>query len=227
MVAVRPLRFLRYQFDSAAQLRRHCTLVHGRVLLFFPDTWPMLPARARALVELCFAHSTQQASVPAVIHSVVPGGAWLELRALSAVAGLHLAAAAPQRAQRRLALDQLAWVSHAGAPVLACPVLDISRDGARVWGIPGRAPAVREPIRIRLPQAPTLAGTVAWARGREVGIAFAPESRTAARQLYSRVEQQWALARFASHNPACPCADGEAPLDPPWPSSPDLYGGAP
>src|SRR5437879_12294508 len=28
-----PGRFLRYQFDSAAQLRRHCRLVEGRVLL--------------------------------------------------------------------------------------------------------------------------------------------------------------------------------------------------
>src|SRR5205807_3160286 len=48
-------RFLRYQFDSAAQLRRHCQLVEGRVLLFFPEARPVLGEHTRALIELCVA----------------------------------------------------------------------------------------------------------------------------------------------------------------------------
>lgn len=214
-----PSRFLRYQFDSAAQLRRHCRLVDGRVLLFFP-VGPALPPRSRALIELCFSHSAQQVSLAAVVHSRelegVPG-TWLEMRALSVVAGLQSAVIYPRRQQRRLALDQLAWVSHDGGAVLACPVLDISRGGARLWGIPGAAPCAGEKIRLRMQQAPTLTAFVTWAHGREVGVAFAPESLDAAAGIYSRIESMWGESRFARHNPSCACTAGGAPLDPPSP----------
>src|SRR6185503_11483910 len=43
--------YLRYQFDTAAQVLRHCRLVDGRVLLFFPDPYPRLAVRSRVLIE--------------------------------------------------------------------------------------------------------------------------------------------------------------------------------
>src|SRR5438132_10697315 len=97
-----PSRFLRYQFDSASQLRRHCSLVAGRVLLFFPEPRPALPERSRELIELCFTHSEQQLALPALVHAREFGpvpGTWLEMRALSAVAGLQSALVAPRRGQ--------------------------------------------------------------------------------------------------------------------------------
>lgn len=211
-------RFFRYQFDTAAQLRRHCRLIDGRVLLFFPfpDDEPTPSPRSRALIEICFVGSGQQTSLSAVVHpheGTGVCGSWLELRALSVVAGLQSAIAMPKRWQRRLALDQLAWVSHADGPVLSCPVLDISRGGARLWGIPGALPSVGEPLRMRLPESPTLVARIVWAHGREVGIAFAPESLRAADEIYARVEELWASARVARHQPDCTCD----PLDPPAP----------
>ncbi len=220
-------RFLRYQFGSAAQLRRHCRLIDGRVLLFFPDAQPTPAPRSRALLEICFSGSTQQVALPAVVHSHElegTAGAWLELRTISVVAGLQSAISLPKRGPRRLALDQLAWVTHAGGPVLACPVLDIGKGGARLWGVPGARPAAGEQLRMRLPNAPTLAGTIAWVRGSEVGVAFAPDSLRAAAEIYARVEDLWAAARFARHPPTCFCAEGSEALDPPAPV-PALAGG--
>ena len=214
------IRFLRYQFDSAAQLRRHCRLIDGRVFLFFPDARPTPAPRSRALLEICFTGSTQQVALPAVVHSHelegIPG-AWLELRALSLVAGLQSAISLPKRGPRRLALDQLAWVTHAGGPVLACPVLDISKGGARLWGVPGAVPAAGEQLRMRMPNAPTLVARIAWARGSEVGVAFAPESLRAAAEVYAHVEDLWAAARFARHFPSCACTEGREAIDPPAP----------
>lgn len=214
-----PGRFLRYRFDTAAQLRRHCRLVDGRVLLFFPDPRPSLPERARALIELCFTGSAQQVAIPALVHSRGFDGVWLEMRALSVVAGLQSALIAPRRLQRRLALDQLAWVDHDGGPVLACPVLDLSKSGARLWGVPGGAPMVGDRIRVRLQHAPTMTGRIAWAHGREVGVQFAPESAAAAADLFARVEALWAAAREAVHDYACACTEGGETLDPPSPAS--------
>ena len=215
-------RFFRYQFDNAAQLRRHCRLVSGRVLLFFPEPRPALAERSRALIELCFSTSGQQVSIATMVHSRSFEGApgtWLEMRALSVVAGLQSAVVAPRRAQRRLALDQLAWVDHDDGPVLACPVLDISLGGARLWGVPGGPPLAGNRIRLRLPNTQTMIGHVAWAHGREVGVGYAPESLGPGAELYTRVEALWAAARVACHNPSCPCTSGGETLDPPSPLS--------
>jgi hypothetical protein len=216
--------YLRYQFDSAAQVLRHCRLVNGRVLLFFPDCRPPLAVHARALIELSLTGAGQQVALPAQVQAFErgpPAGEWLAMRALGIVAGLHLVGA-PRRKQRRLAFDQLAWVEHEGGPVLACPVLDVSRGGARLWGIPGTRPAEGEPVRVRLPGAPTLIARIAWAHGREVGVAFAQEGQAVAERVYQRVEQMWSDARLAAHDPHCPCAEGGAALDPPLPRIKDL-----
>ncbi len=215
-----PGRFFRYQFDNAAQLRRHCRLVDGRVLLFFPEERPALAPGSRALIELCLSGSEQQVALPALVRSrelYRKPGTWLELRALSVVAGLQSAVAEPRRTERRLAFDQLAWVNHEGGPVLACPVLDLSRSGARLWGVPGGTPAPGETLRVRLQHSTTMIARIAWAHGREVGIEFAEESLPVAGQLYDRVEAQWSAARFARHDPSCTCTGGGEPLDPPSP----------
>ena len=132
------IRFLRYQFDNAAQLRRHCRQIDGRVFLFFPDAQPTPLPRSRALIEICFTGSTQQVALPAVVHSHElegTSGAWLELRAHSMVAGLQAAA-----------------------------------------------------------------------------------------EVYARIEDLWAGARFARHQLSCECAKGSEALDPPAPL-PVLTGG--
>ena len=224
-----PIRgnYLRYQFDSAAQVLRHCRLVDGRVLLFFPDPFLLLAVHARALIELSLAGTGQQVALPAQVHALENGespGAWLAMRALGIVAGLRLMEEAPRRKERRLAFDQLAWVEHEGGPVLACPVLDLSRTGARLWGVPGKDPAPGEEFWVRLPSAPTLRARVAWARRREVGIEFDPECQPDAEQLFRRVEQMWGAARFASHDTHCQCASGGSTLDPPLPHH-DLHRG--
>ena len=222
-----PGRFLRYEFHSAAQLRRHCRLVDGRVLLFFPDAHPALGPRSRVLLEICFALSGQQISLPGMVYGRElhgDAGTWLELRALSVVAGLQPALAGPRRAQRRLAIDQLAWVTHGDGPVLACPVLDLSLGGARLWGVAGPSPVAGKEIRVRPQQGPTLLGRIAWAHGREVGVQFAAESRPAAAKLFGRVESLWAAARFARHDPACACAAGGELRGPASPS-PSWQGG--
>jgi len=220
-------RYLRYQFDTAAQLRRHCQLVDGRVLIFFPDREPDLIPGSRALIELCFSGSEQQVALPARVRSRelhgVPGH-WLELRALSVVAGLQSAVGAPRRLQRRLAFDQLAWVSHDGYPVLACPVLDVSRGGARLWGIPWAA-AAGEALHLRVPYEAELDARIAWARGREAGVTFAESSLERAGAIFQRVESAWAAARQAAHDRSCDCTRGGEPLDPPFPEHQQLGGG--
>src|SRR5262249_39940556 len=154
LLAAQPGRFFRYQFDSAAQIRRHCLLVDDRVLLFFPEPRPSFGERSRVLLELCVSPSDQQVALPAQVRSRAFNGnprTWLQLRALSVVAGLQSAVVAPRRQQRRLAFDQLGWVNHGDGPILACPVLDVSTGGARLWGVPGCVPSAGEKIRVRLP----------------------------------------------------------------------------
>lgn len=100
------------------------------MFLFFPDDLPALGQRSQALLEICFTGSLQQTSLPAVVRSHefdTASGSWLELRSLGVVAGLQSAIVVPKRSWRRLAFDQLAWVSYAAVPVLACPVLDIGK----------------------------------------------------------------------------------------------------
>jgi hypothetical protein len=214
-------RFLRYQFDSAAQLRRHCRLVDGRVLLFFPERKPELPERTRTLLEICFSHSDQQVALPAMVHARelfgAAAGIWLEMRALSVVAGLHSALVAPRRKRRRLAMDVLAWVQRPGTPELACPVLDLSEAGARLWGVPGDLPRPDDELVIRFPETRAVRARVAWARGREVGIEFTREARPVAAAVFSRAAELWASARVAIHDGACNCANGGEPRDPPLP----------
>ena len=219
-------RFLRYRFDTATQLRRHCRLVDGRVLLFFPDEHPDLLPGSRALIELCFSNSEQQVALPARVRSREVRrvtGHWLELRALSIVAGLQSAVGSPHRHQRRLTFDQLAWVSHEGSPVLACPVLDLSLGGARLWGIPWAAQP-GDPLAIRLPYEDKLEAQVAWARGREIGVRFDAESLASAATTYARMEAAWSNARLALHDPACACESGGAMVEPPSPDYQRLGG---
>lgn len=217
-------RYLRYQFDNAAQLRRHCKLVDGRVLLFFPHTGIGLTPGSRALIELCFSRSEQQVALPARVRSKELRGRqghWLELRALSAVAGLQSAVGSPHRHQRRLAFDQLAWVMHDGAQVLACPVLDLSLGGARLWGLPWQAAAGDE-LRLRVPYESELRARVAWARGREAGVTFADASRPAAAAIYARIEAAWATARLAEHSLSCDCDFSGETADPVAPGNDQL-----
>jgi hypothetical protein len=213
-------RYLRYQFDNAAQLRRHCRLVDGRVIIFFPQPRPVLAERMRALLEICFSGSEQQVALPALVHarelSGTPG-LWLELRALSVVAGLQSALASPRRKRRRLAMDFLAWVQRPDGPTLACPVLDLSEGGARLWGVPGAPPAADDQLIIRMPETRAVRARVAWARGREVGIEFARDARAVAASVYARAADQWASARLALHPSSCTCANGGEPRDPPPP----------
>jgi hypothetical protein len=212
--------YLRYQFDTAAQVLRHCRLVDGRVLLFFPDPYPRLAVRSRALIEISLA-AGQQISLPAQVTARdenAGGGTWLAMRALAIVTGLQVAAITPRRRERRLAFDQLAWVEHGGGPVLACPVLDLSRSGARLWGVPGGIPAPEQDLRVRMNGAPTLRARIAWAHGREVGVQFAGDSSPSAERLYQRVEHLWSSARLVSHDPGCRCAIGGIATDPPVPS---------
>jgi hypothetical protein len=223
-------RYLRYQFDSASQLRRHCRLVEGRVLLFFPQPRPALPERTRTLLELCFSHSEQQVALPAQVHGrELSGnaGIWLEMRALSVVAGLQSALIAPRRTHRRLAMDLLAWVSRDKGPTLACPVLDLSEGGARIWGIPGTPPARGDELLIRLPESRAARARVAWARGREAGIEFTGEARPVSEAAFARAARQWASARLAIHDPACTCASGGETRDPPPPPGTNRAWGTP
>jgi len=197
---------------------RHCRLIDGRVLLFFPDPYPVLPVRARVLIELTLA-SGQSTSLPAQVAAHEQrSGTWLAMRALGIVTGLQVAASAPRRRERRLVFDQLAWVEHMGGPVLACPVLDISRGGARLWGVPGISPERDHDLRLRIQGAPTMCARIAWAHGREVGVKFDSASQSAGERVYQRVEQMWGAARLASHSPLCRCATVVATNDPPFPA---------
>lgn len=210
--------YLRYEFDNAAQVLRHCRLVDGRVLLFFPDPYPVLPVRARVLIELSLS-SGQSISLPAQVAAHDQRlGTWLAMRALGIVTGLQVAASTPRRRERRLVFDQLAWVEHVGGPVLACPVLDFSRGGARLWGVPGVNPARDQDLRLRLQGSPALSARIAWAHGREVGVQFSADSQPAGERLYQRIEQMWSAARLATHDSNCRCASVVATNDPPFPS---------
>lgn len=212
-------RFLRYQFDSPAQLRRHSRLLDGRVLLFFPEQRPRLPERTRTLLEICFSRSSQQVALPAMVYArdlygATPG-MWLELRALSIVAGLQAALVAPRRKRPRLGMDLVAWVQRQQGASLACPVLDVSEAGARLWGVPGNPPRRNEELIVRLPDCRAVRGRVAWAHGREVGIEFGRDARLAAATVFARAAEQWSGASLAVHDRACTCTSGGAPRDPP------------
>src|SRR5947207_1536693 len=130
------------------------------------------------------------------------------MRDLSVVAGLQSALVAPRRTHRRLAMDLLAWVSRESGPTLACPVLDLSEAGARIWGIPGNPPAPNDELLIRLPETRAVRARVAWAHGREVGIEFTADAREVAAAAFARATEQWALAHVAIHDPDCRCAEG-------------------
>jgi hypothetical protein len=143
------------------------------------------------------------------------------------VAGLQSGLPAPRRTHRRLAIDLLAWVSRESGPTLACPVLDLSDGGARIWGIPGKPPAPEDELLIRLPGSRAVRARVAWAHGREVGIEFSRDARPVAEAAFARAAEQWASARVAIHDPACTCANGGETRDPPPPPGMNRAWGTP
>jgi hypothetical protein len=208
---------LRYQIDSPGRLREHVHLVDGAGYFFFPEA--IAPKGTLASLEIDFSSTAQVALMRGWVWARASGGGlWLELagaqRCLDKLEG------GPERAEPRLASDQLVLAEPEGLPALLCRLRDISAGGACLAAMPSDAGTPGQRMRVKLPEAGPSGeqlearGRVQWGGGAEVGVEWDGNdlaSRAAVHRLLRTARREWEYAKTALHPSTCRCLGRCAP----------------
>ncbi len=216
---------MRYQFDDAAQVKRHFHRAGGRLVLYFPLSRLDLPDDGRVLLGLefsgsqqeCFAEGSVFAQLRAANHAT---GAWLAFppQLIGAVEG---ALSAPKRLQRRLGSDLFVEV-RTDAVARVTRLLDVGPNGARIGASLGAR--IGDPLTLRLlganSTAERLSGRICWAGSRETGVRFAgPQPRPGLGELLQSLSRLWGGARTVVHSAVCACGTSGLLREPVLPRS--------
>jgi hypothetical protein len=200
---------VRYRFESASALHRH--LAAGP--FFIPD--PTMPGEpgSRVIVEIGFAGGHEQSLVRGRLATRELDGVWLELAFAHPTAWWDAYAGHPRRAHRRLGCDLFAEVQpRLGAPWF-CRAVDISEGGVRLATGPFQSllPGDRADVTLISAdpalQPASLKARVAWAWGREAGLAV-DELTPGLRAFIDAIRWSWDGAREIEHRPGCHCEAG-------------------
>jgi PilZ domain len=195
-----------YRFESAAALYRHLESSG----FFLAD--PFLPwsSGTRVIVELDAGVGQARSLLRARLAGRERDGVWLDLAASHTTAWWNSAACLHRRERRRLGCDLFCEVRPAHGAPWFCRAVDLSEGGARIDTGPFQSLLPGDRVEVTLLSADPmlrpaeLPARVAWAWGREAGLAF-DESGVELRGLVAAVEWRWDEARRIEHGPRCHC----------------------
>jgi hypothetical protein len=201
---------VRYRFESASALHRH--LAAGS--FFIPD--PLLPGEpgSRVIVEIGFKGGPEQSLVRGRLATRGRDGVWLDLAFAHPTAWWDADAGLPRRTHRRLGCDLFAEVQPAVGFPWFCRALDISQGGMRLATGPFQSLLPGDRANVTLIsvdsaiQPARLEARVAWAWGREAGLAIG-EPTVGLRAFIAAIEWRWHEARQIEHRSGCYCEAGQ------------------
>jgi hypothetical protein len=196
--------FVRFRFESPADLLRHVKLADG----FF------IPARAlpsetggRVIVELALPGVEHPAVLHGVVREATSGGLWME--APWARASFRWTPEFTRRRNRRFGSDLFVEVGPPGAQPWMARAVDLSAHGLRVsarspdLGVAGDLVDVTliSPDR----ELPSMRARIAWASGRSAGLELLDDAPALA-SVIDELETRWAPVQEIVHDRGCLCA---------------------
>jgi hypothetical protein len=216
--------FVRFRFESPADLLRHVKLADG---FFIPSRTPPSDAGGSVIVELALPGVEHPALLHGVVREATGGGLWIE--APWSRASLRWPPEFTRRMERRFGSDLFVEVGHPGAEPWICRAVDLSARGLRVsarspeLGVagdlvdvtllsPDRELALDEKssgLRHRSSGkaiSSSIRARIAWASGRSAGLELLDDAPALASVL-DELRTRWAAVPEIVHDAGCLCAD--------------------
>ncbi len=216
--------FVRFRFESPADLHRHFNLADG---FFIPARTLPPDAGGRVIVELALPGVEHPALLHGVVREATGGGLWME--APWSRASRRWSPEFTRRRDRRFGSDLFVEVGNPGAQPWMARAADLSARGLRVsarspeLGVagdlvdvtlisPDRELALDEKASGFRPgpsgkaNPRSMRARIAWASGRSAGLELLDDAPAFASVL-EELETRWALVQEIVHDPGCLCAD--------------------
>jgi hypothetical protein len=201
---------VRYHFESQGALHRHLATRP----FFIPH--PQLPCAlgARVIVEVDFAGAVEPSLLRGRVIAQKPDGLALDLAFTHPTAWWDAHGGQPRRNRRRLGCDLFAEVQPKKGAHWFCRAVDIGEGGVRLATGPFQSLLAGDRATVTLSAADPavqpvqIDGRVAWAWGREAGVAV-EEASADLRALVDAVASRWLTAHEVQHGKGCHCETGQ------------------
>jgi hypothetical protein len=196
--------FVRFRFESLADLLRHVKLADG---FFIPSRAVPSEAGGRVIVELALPGVEHPALLHGVVREATSGGLWIE--APWSRASFRWTPEFTRRRNRRFGSDLFVEVGPPGAQPWMARAVDLSARGLRVsarspdLGVAGDLVDVTLISRDR--ELASMRARIAWAGGRSAGLELLDEAPALASVL-DELETRWAPVEEIVHDADCLCA---------------------
>jgi hypothetical protein len=198
---------VRYHFESQGALHRHLAARP----FFIPHPQLACAPGGRVIVEVDFAGAVEQSLLRGRVIARQPDGLTLDLAFTHPTAWWDAHGGQPRRNTRRLGCDLFAEVQPKKGAHWFCRAVDIGEGGVRLATGLFQSLLAGDHTTVTLTAADPsiqpvrLEGRVAWAWGREAGVAVevaSPELRA----LVDAVASRWQTAEEVQHQKGCHCA---------------------
>lgn len=201
---------VRYHFESQGALHRHLAVRP----FFIPHPRLACAPGDRVIVEVDFEGAVEQSLLRGRVIARQPDGLTLDLAFTHPTAWWDAHGGQPRRNRRRLGCDLFAEVQPKKGPHWFCRAVDIGEGGVRLATGLFQSLLAGDHTTVTLTAADPalhpvrLEGRVAWAWGREAGVAVA-ESSPELRALVDAVASRWQTAEEVRHAKGCHCETGQ------------------
>jgi hypothetical protein len=195
--------FVRFRFESLADLLRHAKLADG---FFIPSRAVPPEAGGRVIVELALPGVEHPALLHGVVREATSGGLWIE--APWSRASFRWTPEFTRRRNRRFGSDLFVEVGPPGAQPWMARAVDLSARGLRIsarspdLGVAGDLVDVTLISRDR--ELASMRARIAWAGGRSAGLELLDEAPALASVL-DDLETRWAPVQEIVHDADCLC----------------------
>jgi hypothetical protein len=198
---------LRYRFAARAHAARHFHVRSTCGLVFFPGSDPKARVGSTAMLELLFDDSEQTRMIAGEVAGLTQGGTWI--RSADLALGRELEGSMLSRRHRRLGANLFLELRRGGHRTLVT-LRDLSLGGAALGNVNGLSAGETLAARLVSPATGVPADlgnvtVVSVAAGR-AGVRFDradSRARLAVGRLYAALDEAWATAATAMHNPRC------------------------
>jgi hypothetical protein len=198
---------VRYRFENANALHAH--LGPSNFFFIADPTLPGAPG-ARFIVEIEFERGEGRSLVRGRLCNRVRDGVWLDLAIAHTTAWWDSAASLHRRAWRRLGCDLFAEVRPEEGQPWFCRAVDLSEGGLRIDTGPFQSLLAGDRLAVTLISADPLVqpaemqAQVAWAWGREAGMAI-KSATSELHEMIAGVKWRWDAAPTVRHRDRCQC----------------------